>query len=556
MNDNDMVKVTINGEEKLYKKGIPFQVIADEHQNRYKYKIVLAVVNGKLEELFKYLRSDCELSFITIADKAGNDTYRRSLICLFLKALYDVEEKENIGDAVVRFSISNGYYCEFDKIKDVSLELVNKIKARMFELVKEDAIFTKKSMRLIDAVSKFARNNQTDKSLLFKCRRVSRVNLYDLEGYEDYFYGYMVPSTGYLKYFDLIKYEEGVVLLYPKMSNPEVIEKFEPSVNLFNIQKKNIDICKEMVITNVGELNKNICDGSIKDLILVCEALQEKQIADIAADIVKTGDRKFVMIAGPSSSGKTTFSNRLSIQLLAQGMRPHPIALDNYYLNREDSPRDEDGNFNFECLEAIDIEQFNKDMSALLKGEEVELPVFNFKTGLREYRGDYLKLGEDDILVIEGIHGLNDKLSYSLPKESKYKVYISALTQMNVDNHNRISVNTVRLIRRIVRDARTRGFKAKETIAMWNSVRNGEEKYIFPFQDEANAMFNSALIYELAVLKQYVEPQLFAISKDEPEYIEANKILKLLDYILPVPSEDITNNSILREFIGGSCFNV
>ena len=366
----------------------------------------------------------------------------------------------------------------------------------------------------------------------------------------------MVPSTGYLKYFDLIKYEEGVVLLYPKMSNPEVIEKFEPSVNLFNIQKKNIDICKEMGITNVGELNKNICDGSIKDLILVCEALQEKQIADIAADIVKTGDRKFVMIAGPSSSGKTTFSNRLSIQLLAQGMRPHPIALDNYYLNREDSPRDEDGNFNFECLEAIDIEQFNKDMSALLKGEEVELPVFNFKTGLREYRGDYLKLGEDDILVIEGIHGLNDKLSYSLPKESKYKVYISALTQMNVDNHNRISVNTVRLIRRIVRDARTRGFKAKETIAMWNSVRNGEEKYIFPFQDEANAMFNSALIYELAVLKQYVEPQLFAISKDEPEYIEANKILKLLDYILPVPSEDITNNSILREFIGGSCFNV
>ena len=285
------------------------------------------------------------------------------------------------------------------------------------------------------------------------------------------------------------------------------------------------------------------------------EAIQESGIARIAEQIVEAGNKKFVMIAGPSSSGKTTFSHRLSIQLAAHGMKPHPIAVDNYFVNREHTPLDEFGEKDYECLEAIDVEQFNKDMLALLNGERVELPVFNFKTGQREYKGDFLQLGKEDILVIEGIHGLNDKLSYALPKESKFKIYISALTQLNIDEHNRIPTTDGRLIRRIVRDARTRGTSASETIARWPSVRRGEEKNIFPYQEEADVMFNSALIYELACLKVYAEPLLFGISKEEPEYLEANRLLKFFDYFVAVPSEEVPNNSLLREFIGGSCFN-
>ena len=294
----------------------------------------------------------------------------------------------------------------------------------------------------------------------------------------------------------------------------------------------------------------------LRQILLIQEALQESKISEIARQIAASGDKKFVMIAGPSSSGKTTFSHRLSIQLSAHGLNPHPIAVDNYFVNREDTPVDEYGEKNYECLEALDVEQFNKDMLALLAGKRVEMPVFNFKTGQREYKGDYLQLGKGDILVIEGIHGLNDRLSYALPSESKFKIYISALTQLNVDEHNRIATTDGRLIRRIVRDARTRGTSAKETIARWPSVRRGEEQNIFPFQEGADVMFNSALIYELACLKVYAEPLLFGIKKGEPEYLEANRLLKFLDYFVAVPSEEIPNNSILREFVGGSCFNV
>ena len=282
----------------------------------------------------------------------------------------------------------------------------------------------------------------------------------------------------------------------------------------------------------------------------------EQKMGEIASKIAADRKKKFVMIAGPSSSGKTTFSHRLSIQLRTLGLKPHPIAVDNYFVAREKTPRDEFGEYNYECLEAIDVEQFNKDMTALLAGETVQMPVFNFLTGHREYKGDFLKLGKDDILVLEGIHGLNDKLSYSLPKESKFKIYISALTQLNIDEHNRISTTDGRLIRRMVRDARTRGSSAAKTISMWPSVRRGEDKYIFPFQEEADVMFNSALIYELAVLKPYAEAILFGIPKDAPEYIEAKRLLKFLDYFLTISSEGIPKNSLMREFVGGSVFNV
>ena len=322
------------------------------------------------------------------------------------------------------------------------------------------------------------------------------------------------------------------------------------SVNITN------ELVSKLGIENVGDLNDAIAGGQINELILVQEALQEKKIAEFAGKIAENPDKKIIMIAGPSSSGKTTFSHRLSIQLSAHGLRPHPIPVDNYFVNREDTPVDEDGKPNYECLEAIDVQQFNDDMNALLAGKSVHLPVFDFVSGKRMYSEKETKLGKEDILVIEGIHCLNDQLSFALPKENKFKIYISALTQLNIDEHNRIPTTDGRLIRRIVRDARTRGTSAKETIARWPSVRRGEEQNIFPFQEEADVMFNSALVYELACLKVYAEPLLFGIDKSEPEYQEAKRLLKFLDYFVPVPCEGVPFNSLLREFIGGSCFNV
>lgn len=309
-------------------------------------------------------------------------------------------------------------------------------------------------------------------------------------------------------------------------------------------------------VDTVSDLNNQIMAGGFNELVLVQEALQERRISEIASDIVSRNGVKFVMIAGPSSSGKTTFAHRLSVQLRTYGLVPHPIAVDDYFVDRENTPKQPNGDYDFECLEAIDIQQFNQDMCDLLEGKKVELPTFNFVTGKREYKGNYKQLGVDDVLVIEGIHGLNDKMSYALPAESKYKIYISALTTLNIDEHNRIPTTDGRLLRRMVRDARTRGATAKRTIQMWPSVRNGETKNIFPFQESADAMFNSALIYELAVLKQFAEPLLYSIEPGEPEYFEAVRLLKFLSYFLGVSTEHLPNNSIVREFIGGSCFKV
>ena len=395
-----------------------------------------------------------------------------------------------------------------------------------------------------------------DKVSLFRYRRGSTINVYCLGDYYDYYYGYMLPSTGYIKYFDLFPYEEGMILLLPEREEPEKLPEFTPKKQLFQTLMTTREWGTEMGIDTVGDLNDHICQGSIADLILVQEALQERRIGEIARDIARRKGVKFVMIAGPSSSGKTTFSHRLSIQLRTYGLKPHPIGLDNYYVNHDDTPLDAYGKPDYECLEALDVEQFNRDMGELLAGKQVQLPTFNFKTGKREYSGKYTKLEKDDILVIEGIHGLNEKMSHSLPAECKYKIYISALTCLNIDEHNRIPTTDGRLLRRIVRDARNRGTAAEQTIEMWSSVRRGEEKYIFPFQEEADAMFNSAMIYELAVIKQYAEPLLFNIKRGEPGYHEAKRLLKFLEYFLGVSSEELPKNSLCREFVGGSCFDV
>ena len=551
-----MITVKINGEERQYPQGATYEDVANDYQQEYENLIALAARDGKIRELFKKLTRDCEVTFFTLKDDVGNKTYVRSATMLFLKAVFDVYGREAAQSCRVEFAIGNGSYISPKGKINATEENAAKIRNRMRELVEAKTPFLKRSYSLDNAMELFRKEGMKDKEKLFRYRRGSFVNIYEMDGYYDYYYGYMLPNAGYVKWFDVIAYEDGFMLLLPDKKDPTHVKPFQERKLLFRTLKESEEWGKEIGIETVGDLNDQICRGSLSELILVQEAQQERKIGEIAKSIVDRGGVKFVMIAGPSSSGKTSFSHRLSIQLKTLGKTPHPIALDDYFVNREFTPRDENGDYNFECLEAIDVKQFNDDMCRLLAGERVELPSFNFKTGKREYKGNFKQLGPDDILVIEGIHGLNEKTSYALPEESKYKIYISALTNINIDEHNRIPTTDGRLLRRMVRDARTRGADARRTIDMWASVRRGEEQNIFPFQEDADAMFNSVLIYELAVLKQFAEPLLFQIDKGEPEYYEAKRLLKFLEYFLGVTSDSLPYNSLCREFVGGSCFNV
>ena len=548
-----MAKITIDGVTGEYPDGMTYEEIADAYQDRYENTIALVLEDGKIRELIKTVHKDCTLSFLTLKDSIGHKAYVRTAVMVLLRAAADVIPEANIK---VEFAIGPGYYCDVRMEKKLTEDMVKQIRARMQELVDEKIPITKKTYSIDEAREIFKKQKMEDKGKLFRYKRSSFANVYCLDGYYDYYYGFMLPDTGYVKYFDLMLYEKGLLLLLPGMDAPCMLEVFGPREKLFRTLRTASHWGEMMNIDSVGDLNDTICAGEMNDMILVQEALLERRIGEIAENIVKKGNVKFVLIAGPSSSGKTTFSHRLSIQLRTYGKIPHPIALDDYFVNRELTPRDENEDYNFECLEAIDVKQFNEDMERLLREERVELPTFNFKTGKREYHGRYKQLGEEDILVIEGIHGLNPKTTYSLPDESKFKIYISALTSLNLDEHNRIPTTDGRLLRRMVRDARTRGASARRTIEMWPSVRRGEENYIFPFQEEADEMFNSVLIYELSVLKQYAEPLLYSIEPGEPEYYEAKRLLKFLEYVQGIDSQNVPSNSICREFIGGSCFPV
>lgn len=550
-----MAHVNVKGVERDYQEGTTWLEVAEEFQDQYEDDILLVRVNGKLQELHKHVK-DCTLTFITAREKPGMTTYERSAALIMMKAFYAVAGGENIEKIVIHYSLGRGFFVETRGNFTVDEALLLRVKDKMTEYVDQHIPIMKRSVSTDDAVELFHRHRMYDKERLFHYRRVSRVNIYSIDGFEDYFYGYMVQNTGYIKYFNLVPYHHGFVLVMPSRREPRIVRDFVPMDKLFATLSESTEWGRRLGLETVGALNDKITQGGMSHLILIQEAMQEKKTAEIAAQVASRRDVKFVMIAGPSSSGKTTFCHRLSIQLEAIGLKPHPITVDNYFVNREDSPRDEQGNYNYEILECLDIRLFNKNMTDLLDGKEVELPVYNFIKGVREYKGDFLKLGPEDILVIEGIHCLNDRLSYTLPKESRFKIYISALTQLNIDEHNRIPTTDGRLIRRMVRDARTRGACAQDTIRIWPSVRKGEDENIFPFQEEADAMFNSTLVYELAVLKQYAEPLLFSIPKDSEEYMEAKRLLKFLDYFMGVSSEDIPKNSILREFIGGSCLNV
>ena len=547
--------IKVSEEETLTERvteGTRFIDLAEKYQKYYKDQIVLVMHDHRLRELNKTVKKDAELTFITMTDKDGKRAYRRSAVLLMQKAANNLWE----NDVMIRVnhSLGQGYFCSLEGV-ELNKANILMLKEEMLRVVAQDYPIEKYNVNRDEAIELFSNFGLIDKKLTMEYRRNSRVNLYSVDGFVDYHFGFMVPSTGYIKWFDLDLYENGFVIMFPN-KNGSVVEPLITSTKLFHTLQDSKKWSQMLGVGTVGALNEAISHGKGHELILLQEALMEERIGNIAAQIAASHDKKFVMIAGPSSSGKTTFSNRLSIQLRAKGLNPHPIGLDDYYIDRDKCPRDENGEFDFECLEAIDVEKFNEDMTSLLNGEEILMPSFNFKTGRREYRGKKLKLGENDILVIEGIHGLNDKLSYTLPAESKFRIYISALTQLNIDEHNPLPTTDGRLLRRIVRDARTRGTTAQETLAMWASVRRGEEKYIFPFQDSADVMFNSALVYEMAVLKVYAEPLLFQIPRDSEEYLEAKRLLKLLDYFLPLPTEGIAQNSLVREFVGGSCFNV
>ena len=551
-----MYQVKIHDEIRQYEAGTTYLEIAKEYQKEYSHDIVLVTVDGKLQELHKKVNRDCTLNFETTACDSGHKTYKRSMSLLLVKAIYDVAEHENVDKVRIHYSVSKGYYCTIEGNVVLDQQFLDQVEARMHQMVQADLPINKKSVNTDDAIATFARYGMHDKEKLFAYRRVSKVNIYSINEFEDYYYGYMVPSTGYLKYFKLYLYDDGFVLQMPEQKEPEIVPPFEPRNKLFHVLKESTSWGDMQGIETVGALNDRITKGDVRETVLVQEALQEKKIAEIAATIAARPELKFILIAGPSSSGKTTFSHRLSVQLRACGLVPHPIAVDNYFVEREENPVDENGDFDFECLEAVDVELFNRQLGDLLAGKEVVLPRFNFVTGHKEYGPDVKKLGKNDVLVIEGIHCLNPKLTQSLPDENKFKIYISALTQLNIDEHNRIPTTDGRLLRRIVRDARTRGASVARTINMWPSVRKGEEKNIFPYQEEADVMFNSALIYELAVLKPYVEALLFGVDRKAPEYVEAKRLLKFLDYFVGIGSENVPTNSLLREFIGGGCFQI
>lgn len=549
--------VTIKGKgQGIYPEGISFQDIAEQWQDRYENDIVLVFENGKLQELHKTLSGDCELEFVTTGDEIGHKTYKRSMSLMLVKAFYDAAGHDKVKKVRIHYSVDQGYYCTAQGSFTLDGGLLSRVEQEMRRMAEEDMPIRKRSVRTDEAVELFHKYGMYDKEELFRYRRVSRVNIYRMNEFEDYNYGYMVPSARYLKYFSLYPYDEGFVIQMPTVKKPKEVPPFMPQRKLFEVLKESTKWGDLQGIETVGALNREIISFGAPNMVLVQEAQQEKKIAEIAEMAARQKNVKFILIAGPSSSGKTTFSHRLSIQLRTLGMRPHPLAVDNYFVNREDTPKDEQGNYDFECMEAIDVKQFNEDLGKLLKGQEVEIPSFDFVSGQRKYNGHKIRMDEKDILVIEGIHCLNPELTRALPDENKFRIYISALTQLNVDEHNRIPTTDGRLIRRIVRDARTRGTPAQKTIAMWYSVRRGEERNIFPYQEQADVMFNSALIYELAVLKQYVEPLLFGIDPQAKEYLEAKRLLKFLDYFLGIGTDSIPANSLLREFIGGGCFDV
>ncbi len=533
-----------------YEKGVTLEKIAKDLSKSYEGVITLAKINNKLKDLSTKITKDCEIKFIDTTNTDGMRVYTRTLALIFIKAC---EELYPQHDVTIEHSLSNGLYCEFagGKKKFNSKE-VNEVKSKINEIINNNIEIEKIVTNKENGIKIFNENKRHIKAELLKYKEYEDVKIYKCENHINHFYGHMLPSTGCVTIYDIKKWESGVVILGPDKHNKNAIQEFVPQPKLSNIYKEYEKWSKLIGVDKVISLNKSITDGKYGEIIRIVEALHEKKISQIA-DVIKENNKRVILIAAPSSSGKTSFAHRLSIQLKVNNLYPVPISLDDYFVNREDTPLDNFGNYDFESIYAIDLDLFNSDLEKLLNGEEVKLPKFNFKTGKREFSGRTLKIDKNQPIILEGIHALNPVLTKSIDDKDKFKIYISVLTQINLDNHNRIPTTDLRLIRRMVRDYNFRGYSAEKTILNWESVRRGEEKNIFPYQEEADIMFNSACLYELAVLKKYAKPLLEEIKEDNEAFIEANRILKFLQYFIALDDElDIPPTSIIREFIGGS----
>ena len=510
-----------------------------------KYKNEIVSLDSKIEDTNAVLP-------IEITTRDGRRVYQRGILYVMGMAFNRVYPKALL---TVNCQLSNSIFCSVDNMK-VTTELVDNIKKEMQEIVDSNLPIKKIEMSKEEAEKFYQKEKTLRGRLQLDNKYKDEVSLYFCEDYYNYFYGVMPISTGYIKLFDVIKYHDGFLLRYPDKKTPNKIDKYIETKKLLHTLEEYEDIHRVLDINTIYKLNKKIEEGKEKELILLAEALHEKKISDIADRIVRKKGVKLILIAGPSSSGKTTFAQRLGIQLKLNGIKPITISVDNYFVERKDTPRDENGNYDFERLDAIDLKLFNEHLTKLLKGEEVQLPIFDFKTGTKSFTGEKIKMRNNEVLVIEGIHCLNDKLTSSIPLEQKYKIYISALTVLNIDYYNRISTTDTRLIRRLVRDYNFRGYEALHTLQNWDMVNRGEENNIFPFQEQADSMFNTSLIYEISVLKKYAMPLLKAIDNTHPEYSEAKSLYELLKYFDDIGDEYIPKNSLLREFIGGSIFNV
>lgn len=542
-----------NSRRKL-KPGLNLLDVAKAFDVRLAQPILGAMVNNELKELDYEVFTPKTIRFLDITHAAGMRMYQRSLFFVLQKAVKDIIP----GGAVrIEHSVSKGFYCEVDGLEEqLELPLIFRIGDRMREIVAQDLPIRRDKVLTKDVVKLFQELGQKEKASLFETRSTLYTSVYNINDTIDYFYGCLVPSTGYLKKFDLVKYYQGMLLMVPKRSNPDEMEDIVLQNKMFDIFQEYKEWVEIIGVSSVAAINNEIVKGNASELIKISEALHERKVIQIADQIYSRKDKvKIVLISGPSSSGKTTFAKRIAIQLKVSGLNPHTISLDNYFVDREKTPLDENGEYDFESLKALDVDFFNQNLLELLRGEEVELPKFSFETGKRYYDGTKLKIEENGIIIIEGIHALNPDLTPLIDSDKKFLIYISALTSLSIDGTNRIPTTDNRLIRRIIRDFRYRGYSALDTISRWESVRRGEDLNIFPYQEEADVMFNSALLYEFGILKTYAEAILRDVPMNVPEFAEARRLMKFLEFFVRIPDDEIPPTSILREFLGGSTFS-
>ena len=548
----EKIKVTVHGKEYEYSKDITLQEIYMEHQIEFRYPIIIAKVNGRLKELSSTLSEDCEVEFLDLTSSEGNRVHINGLVFMLVYCINKLYG--NGANILVQHSLDKGLFIKTSfKLTEVKLD---NIETLMKEVIKKDMPITKLTIDRLEAMEYFNEIGDETKAGVMKYNTDNYITLYRLGNSYDYFYGLMAPSTGKLKDFALTYINDhGFVLRFPTIYVNDKIKKYQHHPNMFKVFEEYRGWADLIGVRNSVDLNRIVSTGKISDLIKMDEAVQTYRLLSIAKDIYDNKRRvKIVLLAGPSSSGKTTTSKKLCLYLNILGFHPVTVEMDDYFVDREKTPKDENGNYDFECLEALDLKLFDKQMQELLDGKKVTLPKYNFALGKSE-KGKEMQLAENDIIIIEGIHSLDTNILTSISREKKYKIYISPLTELNMDNHNRISTTDNRLLRRIIRDNRTRNYRVEDTLAQWPSVRLGEEKYIFPYQDESDATINSAAIYEIGVLKTYVEPLLYSVSPDSPQYEEAKRLINFLRLFLPIPSESIPEDAVIREFIGGSYFN-